>query len=119
MYDMTVIVPVYRVEQYLRKCLDSLVNQTLRPDEFILVCDGELTPDLEIVIEKYQKQFPNVLRVFRKENGGLGKALNYGLQRCRYPIVARADSDDVCAPNRFERQMRFLDEHPEIGIISS
>lgn len=97
----------------------NLVDQTLRPDEFILVCDGELTPDLETVIEKYQKQFPDVLRVYRKENGGLGKALNFGLLKCACPIVARADSDDICAPNRFETQMRFLDEHPEIGIISS
>lgn len=97
----------------------NLVDQTLQPDEFILVCDGELTPDLEIIIDKYQKQFPDILKVYRKENGGLGKALNFGMLKCNCPIVARADSDDVSAPKRFETQMKFMEEHPEIGIISS
>lgn len=105
---------------YFDLSLDSiLVNQTLSPDEFALVCDGELTPELEAVIDKYQRKFPDVVKVYRKENGGLGKALNFGLPRCSYPLVARADSDDVCAPQRFEKQVKYMDEHPEVSIISS
>lgn len=106
--------------EYFDISLDSnLVKQTLPPDELVLVCDGDLTPELEVVIEKYQKLFPDVLKVYRKENGGLGKALNFGLPKCSYPLVARSDSDDVCSPDRFEKQVCFMAKHPEIGIISS
>ena len=105
---------------YFDVSLESiLVNQTLPPNEFVLVCDGDLTPELEAVIDKYQRKFPDVMKVYRKENGGLGKALNFGLPRCLYPIVARADSDDVCVPQRFEKQVKYMDEHPEVSVISS
>lgn len=97
----------------------NLKNQTLPPDEFVLVCDGKLTPGLEAVIDKYLKMFPDVFKVYRKENGGLGKALNFGLPKCSWSLVARSDSDDICAPDRFEKQVRFMEEHPETGIISS
>ena len=118
----SVLMSVYYKEkpEFFSLALESILErQSMKPTEFILVCDGDLIPDLEIIIDKYRKQFPDILKVYRKGNGGLGKALNFGLLKCTCPIVARADSDDICAPNRFETQMRFLDEHPEIGIISS
>ncbi len=122
MENFSVLMSVYYKEdpKYFDLSLESnLVNQTLIPNEFVLVCDGDLTPELESVIDKYQKLFPEILMVYRKENGGLGKALNFGLPKCSCPLVARSDSDDVCAPDRFEKQVGFLTEHPEIGIISS
>lgn len=122
MEKFSVLMSVYYKEkpEYFDLSLESnLVNQTLQPNEFVLVCDGELTPELEVIIEKYQKLFSNILKVYRKKNGGLGKALNFGLQRCSYPLIARSDSDDICARDRFEKQVGFMTEHPEIGIISS
>lgn len=122
MEKFSVLMSVYYKEnaEYFDLSLESnLINQTLRPDEFVLVCDGDLTPELETVIDKYQKLVPDVLKVYRKENGGLGKALNFGLPKCSYPLIARSDSDDVCAIDRFEKQVRFFDEHPDVGIISS
>lgn len=122
MEKFSVLMSVYFKEEseYFDLALDSiLIKQTLPPNEFVLVCDGELTPELESVIDKYQGLFPDVFRVFRKENGGLGKALNFGLPKCCYPLVARADSDDICVPTRFEKQVTFLEQHPEVGIISS
>lgn len=122
MEKFSVLMSVYFKEkpEYINLSLESnLLKQTLQPNEFILVCDGDLTPELEAVIEKYQKLFPDVLKVYRKENGGLGKALNFGLPKCSYPLIARSDSDDVCSPDRFEKQVGFMTEHPEIGIISS
>lgn len=97
----------------------NLKHQTLTPNEFVLVCDGDLTPELEAIIDKWQKLYPDVLKVYLKENGGLGKALNFGLPKCSYPLIARSDSDDVCSQDRFEKQVKFMDEHPEVGIISS
>ena len=122
MEKFSVLMSVYYKEkpEFFDLSLESnLIKQTLPPNEFVLVCDGELTPDLEAVIEKYRKLFPNVLKVYRKENGGLGKALNFGLPKCSYPLVARSDSDDVCSVDRFEKQVRFMEAHPEIGIVSS
>lgn len=122
MDKFSVLMSVYYKEkaEFFDLSLESnLIKQTLRPDEFVLVCDGDLTPELEAVIEKYQKLVPDVLKVYRKENGGLGKALNFGLPKCSYPLIARSDSDDVCALDRFEKQVRYFEEHPEVGIISS
>jgi Glycosyltransferases, probably involved in cell wall biogenesis len=122
MTKFSVLMSVYfkeNPENFDLSLKSNLQDQTLAPNEFVLVCDGELTPELEAVIDKYQKLYPEVLKVYRKENGGLGKALNYGLPKCSYPLVARSDSDDVCASNRFELQVKFMDEHPEVGIISS
>lgn len=97
----------------------NLVTTTLVPNEFVLICDGDLTPDLEEVISKYKKKFPEVFKVYRKENGGLGKALNFGLSKCSYNLIARSDSDDICACDRFVKQVEYMTEHPEMGIISS
>lgn len=122
MEKFSVLMSVYCKEkpEYFDLSLGSnLIKQTLRPNEFVLVCDGELTPELEAVIDKYQKLCLDVLKVYRKENGGLGRALNFGLPKCSYSLVARADSDDICAPDRFEKQVRYFEEHPEVGIISS
>lgn len=122
MEKFSVLMSVYYKEksEYFDLALESnLIKQTLLPNEFVLVCDGELTPDLEAVIEKYRKLYPNVLKVYRKENGGLGKALNFGLQFCTYDIIARSDSDDICIPTRFEKQIAFMSENNEYSIISS
>lgn len=121
--QFSVLMSVYYNEQpsNFKLALQSiLVNQTRIPDEFILVCDGPLNDGLDAVIDSYEKMYPSVLKVIRqKKNQGLGKALNIGLSMCTYDLVARADSDDVCAKNRFEVQTEFMKVHPEISIISS
>lgn len=122
MTSFSVLMSVYYKENpsfFEQAIISILVDQTLVPDEFVLVCDGELTPGLEEVINKYQLSFPGVFKVFRKERGGLGKALNYGLLKCSNLLIARADSDDICTSDRFEKQVSYMDEHPDIGIISS
>lgn len=95
----------------------NLVTPSLSPTELVLICDGELTPALEEVIIKYQNEFPSILKVYRKENGGLGKALNYGLSKCQYELIARSDSDDVCSTDRFRLQVDFLGRHPDIAVV--
>jgi glycosyltransferase involved in cell wall biosynthesis len=97
-----------------------LIQQSLLPDEFVLICDGLLSPELDNVIEKYVERFHDILKVYRLENNiGLGKALNYGLEKCNYEYVARADSDDICAPNRFEKQIEYMKKHQDITILGS
>ena len=122
MEPFSVLMAVYDKESptHFDESLESiLVNQTLKPTEVVLVCDGELTSELEKVILKYQAICPEILKVYRKEKGGLGKALNFGLPKCTFELVARADSDDICKPDRFEKQIKLMHEHPEYGMISS
>lgn len=120
--EFSVLMSVYRKEvpEFFDLSLKSnLIDQTRKPDEMVLVCDGPLTSELDAVIEKYEKLCPQ-LKVYRlRENGGLGKALNYGLSRCSFELVARSDSDDVCDSTRFEKQINFMQEHPEIDFVSS
>ena len=93
MIKVSVIVPVYNVENYLVKCLDSLVNQTLKEIEIIVVNDG--SPDnSQKIIDKYVKQYPQKIKSFIKENGGLGSARNYGLKYAKGEYIAFIDSDD-------------------------
>ena len=121
--QFSVLMSVYHKEYPLcfKAALQSnLQEQTLFPDEFVLVCDGPLTADLDAVIADYQKRYPDVFKVYRLEqNVGLGKALKFGLQQCRHEFVARSDSDDICASNRFETQIKFLQENPHIDILGS
>lgn len=126
MYDdikVSILMSVYANEdqKHLRDSINSVLeNQTRRPDEFVLVCDGPLTDQLEEVIREYCKHYEEAFRVFRlRENQGLGKALRYGLSHCSNEIIIRADSDDVCIPERIEVQVKYLAEHPEIAAVSS
>ena len=123
MSDFSVLMSVYAKENpdHFRLALKSnLDNQTLKPSEMILVCDGPLTNELDAVIAEFTSRYPDILKVHRLEtNGGLGKALNYGLQQCSYELVARADSDDINAPQRFAVQLDYLEKHPEIDILGS
>ena len=116
----SVLMSVYKKENpsFLDQSLASLlVNQTRIPSEVVLVCDGDLTDELEAVISKYKDMFPEILKVPRKENGGLGKALNFGLDYCTNELVARMDTDDICFPDRFEKQLTVFEEHPEYDIV--
>ena len=92
MTKISVIVPVYNVEEYLDKCLDSLVNQTLKDIEIIVVNDG--SPDnSQKIIDKYVKKYKNV-KAYTKKNGGLSDARNYGLTKAKGEYIAFIDSDD-------------------------
>ena len=117
----SVLMSVYYKEkpEYLQQSMESILHQTIPASDFVLVCDGPLTPELDSVIEKMQQQFGPVLHVHRlKENGGLGKALNAGLEQCTCELVARMDSDDVSRPDRCEKQLQIFAEHPEYSLVS-
>jgi glycosyltransferase involved in cell wall biosynthesis len=117
----SVLMSVYHKEKghFLDQALESiLINQSTIPDEVILVKDGPLTSELEILIQKYCNLFPEILRIVPLEkNVGLGKALNIGLDKCENNIVARADSDDVNAYDRFEKQINVFRREPNIDVL--
>lgn len=98
---VSVVVPIYNVEEYLEECLDSLVNQTLRNIEVILVDDGSTDSSGEIA-QRYAKDYDNFF-YYRKINGGLGSARNYGTDRARGEYIVYIDSDDVVARDIYEK----------------
>lgn len=121
MVYFSVLLSVYIKESpnYLRKSLDSVFSQTVVPSEVVLVEDGPLTEDLYSVVDEYTKLY-TTLRVVRSEkNLGLGKALNLGLNSCQYDYVARMDTDDICFPNRFEKQIQYMMDHPDVDMVGS
>ena len=117
----SVLISVYQREkpQYLEQALESLLEQTLLPTEVVIVEDGPLTDELYAVIEAFKTRFAATVSVVLPRNVGLGLALNHGLKECHYPIVARMDSDDICKPRRFEKQLEILRTHKEIDIVGS
>lgn len=119
----SVLISVYYKElpEYLDVSLESITDkQILKPNEIVLVKDGPLTKDLDNIIEKYVKKYPNLFKIiFLEKNSGLGKALNIGLENCSYELVARMDGDDISKPGRFQKQIKIFENNPEIEICGS
>lgn len=100
-YKVSVIVPVYNVEKYIDKCLKSLVMQTLQEIEIIVVNDG--SPDnSQKIIDKYAKKYPEKIKSYIAENGGVGSARNFGLTKANGEYIGYVDSDDFVEINMFE-----------------
>ncbi len=93
-------------------------SQSVKPAEIVIVKDGALTPELDTVIDDFSRRAP-VVTVPLVRNQGLGRALAVGLEKCRYSYVARMDSDDIALPDRFEKQIAYLTQHPETDILGS
>ena len=119
---VSVLISVYEKErpQFLGHALSSIEQQTILPDEIVLVKDGSLTPDLDNVINYHSASSKIPYKIIElKENVGLAEALNEGMEYCNYGWVARMDSDDIALPDRFEKQFAYLAKNPDIDILGS
>lgn len=119
--DYSVLMSVYAKEQpeYLEQAIQSMMDQTVPTNDFVLVCDGPLTPELDSVIEKYEQQYPNEFHTLRlKTNQGLGNALNQGMRICKNELIARMDSDDISLPRRCELQLKKFSEDSQLALCS-
>ena len=117
----SVLMSVYYKEnpEYLKQAIESIQMQTSQTNDFVLVCDGPLTKELDDVIDEKQAQMGAILRVVRlPQNSGLGCALNEGLKYCRNELVARMDSDDIAYTDRCEKQLTIFRTRPEVSICS-
>lgn len=120
--QFSVLISVYKKEnpEYLKTALESIVNQTLKPTEIVIVKDGLLTKELDECIEDFQKQNPKLFKVLAfKENRGLGLALRDGVKACKYEYIARMDSDDISKQDRFEKQFNYIQKHPETALLGT
>lgn len=121
MFSFSVIISVYKKDKpkFVRVALDSmLVDQSVKPDEIVLVLDGPVSYEIYRLLIDYKDKYEELLKVIKlKENQGLGNALRIGVENTKYDIVARMDSDDICSPNRFEKQLAFMEAHPSCDIV--
>ena len=107
---VSIIVPVYNVELYLEKCLLSLVNQTLKDIEVLVINDGS-KDDSQNIIDDFQEKYPEKIFGFTKENGGLSDARNFGIDRAKGQYLGFVDSDDYVSETMFEEMYDLAEKH--------
>jgi glycosyltransferase involved in cell wall biosynthesis len=113
--QVSCLMPVYNAERFLKQAIDSILNQTFKNFEFIVVDDGSTDATAQI-LEEYACKDPRI-RTFQLLHGGIVSALNSGLLHCRAPYIARMDGDDICMPHRFAFQVDYLDRHPHCAVV--
>ncbi|KFF14637.1 glycosyl transferase family 2 [Chryseobacterium soli] len=113
---ISIIVPVYNVENYLAKCLDSLVGQSHQHIEIVVVNDGSKDQS-EQIIQQYAQKYPEKIKAFSKINGGLSDARNFGLDRATGDYIGFVDSDDYVTETMFEEMLQLAEKHQAKMVI--
>ena len=113
---VTVLMPVYNGEKYLKEAIESILNQTYIDFEFLIIDDGS-EDRTEEIIKSYSD--PRIQYIKNNENLKIISTLNKGLSIARGKYIARMDADDICVVNRLEKQVKFLENNPSIGLIGS
>ena len=118
-FSVLIAVHIHELPKRLNMALESIWDkQALKPAEIVLVKDGPLTNELDKIILQFKENAP--LKVISLDhNHGMGYAFACGLDHCSHELVARMDSDDLSKPDRFEKQIRYMNEHPELDIVGS
>lgn len=120
MENFSVSMCVYGGDNPVWFCIavDSVLNQTIQPNEVVLVVDGPVPEELEIAIQSYENN--PIFRIIRLEkNMGHGEARRIGLQACSFDLVALMDADDICRSDRFEKQLSVFEKNPQVTIVGS
>ncbi|APQ75723.1 glycosyl transferase family 2 [Clostridium botulinum] len=114
---ISVIMPVYNAEKYLRESIESILNQTYKNFEFIIINDGSTDYSLKIINEYYKKDCR--IKIISRENKGLVYSLNEGISIAKGEYIARMDGDDVCNLDRLEKQIKYMKFNPNVDILGS
>ena len=117
----SVLLSLYKSEnpEYLKQALDSILGQTILPDEIVIVRDGPITSELEVVLKEYCNKSDLFRIIPFSVNRGLGLALRDGVEACKYELIARMDTDDVCELDRFEKQLQYLKQNPDVALLGT
>ncbi len=122
MEKYSVLMSLYAKEkvEYLRLAIESMIHQTVVPDEIVIVEDGPLNDRLRGALDFYQQEYPKLFKFVRLEkNLGLGLALNEGLKVCKNELVARMDTDDISVPDRCEKQLAVFHSTPDLAVVGA
>lgn len=115
----SVLMSVYKndVCEYLNQAIESILDQTVKPNEIVIVVDGPISTNLKNILKEYEKKYNIFKIIYLEKNQGLGNALRVGLEQCSYNIVARMDSDDISVSNRFEKQIKEFEIDKDLDIV--
>ena len=120
--DLSVLMSLYAKEkpEYVEACFQSLIQQTVKASEWVIVEDGPLTNELYSLLDFYEDKFPGLIkRVPLKSNRGLGLALRAGVPVCKNNLIARMDTDDISRKDRFQKQLSVFKRNPKLDICGS
>lgn len=112
---ISALLPVYNSTDWLKKSIDSILNQTHSNIQLVIIDDGS-TVDVKQLVNSFNDAR---IEYYRKEHSGLADSLNFGISKCKSEYIARIDADDFCVPERFEKQLKFMKENPGFGICGS
>lgn len=119
--QFSVLMPVYHGDKiiHIKEALDSVLSQTLLPSEVVIIVDGPVSNETIDLLHDFSIN-ESILNVhYLEENKGLGEVLHIGVKVCSYDVIARMDADDICRKDRFEKQINFLKNNPNIDIVGS
>lgn len=116
MLKISVVMPVYNGEKYLREAIESILNQTLMDFEFIIINDGSVDGS-EDIIKSYNDS--RIIYLKNEENKGIVYSLNCGIDRSKGKYIARMDCDDISLPERFQKQYDYMEKYPNIGVLGT
>ncbi len=103
--------------RYFEEALKSVFSQTVEPTEVVLVVDGPVPREISRVVEEMKSKYDSLRVFYLKENVGHGESRKLGLEKCTYELVAIMDSDDICVPHRFEKQLRCFKEDKDLSVV--
>ena len=117
----SVLMSVYAGEkpEYLKQSIDSMINQSFQTNDFVLVCDGKLTDELEKVVSEYENKYSFFHPVRLPQNVGTGQCANIGIDKCINEYIVKMDSDDISLPERCEKQIRLLYSNPALDMCGA
>jgi len=119
MVSFSVTISLYKNDNpgHFKEAMDSILNQSFPPDEIVLTVDGPIPDVLNDIVDKYESELQNLIVIRMPENKGLGIAHQIGVDHCTKPLIAIMDSDDIAVSNRFEMQLRYFAEKPDVDIV--
>ena len=115
--EISVIMSVYNGEKFVRKCIESILNQTFTRFEFIIIDDGS-TDNTKNIIKEYEKKDERIILIENETNQGLTKNLNKALSIAKGEYIARMDADDISTKDRLQTEYEYLKKHKEITVVS-
>ncbi len=122
MQEFSVLMSVYKndVAENIITAVKSIIEQTVRPSQVVIVVDGPIPEDSMHALNGLREEYSDLIELYPLEqNVGLGNALKEGMQYCRYELIARMDSDDIAVQDRFEKQLALMEKNPDISIVGS
>ena len=117
MPKVSIVMPVYNGEQYIREAIESIINQTFSDWEFLIINEYGSNEVVTKILEEYMLKDDRIIVYQNQSKLGISASMNIGLMNAKGEYIARMDSDDISAPTRLEKQVSYLDNNPHIGLL--